>query len=77
MATPLTDEVTRLLRAWTATIYFAFIDNEMGDGSKTFEWSWKAIGEHSDYLMYLRVEPQANKLATNPEFLRVMVALHR
>ncbi len=61
---------------YVPAIYFASIYNEMGDGAKTFEWGWKAIGERSDYLMYLRVEPQANKLASNPEFLRVMAALH-
>jgi serine/threonine protein kinase/TolB-like protein/Tfp pilus assembly protein PilF len=69
------DQIART--RYVPAIYFASIYNEMGDGEKTFEWGWKAIGERSDYLMYLRVEPQANKLASNPEFLRVMAALHR
>jgi tetratricopeptide (TPR) repeat protein len=62
---------------YVPAFYFATVHYAMGDQAKTFEWGWKAIGERSDYLLYLRVEPRAGKLAGNPEFLRAMAALHR
>jgi len=62
---------------YVPAFYFAEIHNAMGDLSKTFEWGWKAIGEHCDYLIYLRVEPRAGALAGNPEFMRAMRAMHR
>ncbi len=62
---------------YVPAFYFATIHYAMGDLSKTFAWGWKALGERSDYLMYLRVEPRAGKLSGNPEFIRAMAALHR
>jgi TolB-like protein/Flp pilus assembly protein TadD len=62
---------------YVPAFYFATIHYAMGDLSKTFEWGWKAIGERCDYLLYLRVEPRAGKLAGHPEFIRAMAALHR
>ena len=62
---------------YVPAFYFATVHYAMGDLPKTFEWGWKAVGERCDYLMYLRVEPRAGKLAGNPEFLRAMAALHR
>jgi len=61
---------------YVPALYFAEIHDAMGDMAKTFEWGWKAIGEHCDYLLYLRVEPRAGKLTGNPEFIRAMKALH-
>jgi DNA-binding winged helix-turn-helix (wHTH) protein/TolB-like protein/Flp pilus assembly protein TadD len=62
---------------YVPAFYFATVHYAMGDLGKTFELGWKAIGERCDYLLYLRVEPRASKLAGNPEFLRAMAALHR
>jgi TolB-like protein/DNA-binding winged helix-turn-helix (wHTH) protein/Tfp pilus assembly protein PilF len=62
---------------YVPAFYFASIHYAMGDLSRTFEWGWKAVGEHCDYLMYLRVEPRVGKLAGNPEFIRGMASLHR
>ena len=62
---------------YVPAFYFAEIHYAMGDLGKTFKWGWKAIGEHCDYLIYLRVEPRAGKLVGNPEFIRAMRALHR
>jgi len=62
---------------YVPALYFASIHYAMCDLAKTFEWGWKAIGERCDYLMYLRVEPSAGRLAGNPEFIRAMAALHR
>ena len=62
---------------YVPALYFASIHLEMGDLAKTFEGGWKAVGERCDYLMYLRVEPRAGKLAGNAQFMRLMAALHR
>jgi tetratricopeptide (TPR) repeat protein len=62
---------------YVPAFYFATVHYAMGDLAKTFEWGWKAVGERCDYLIYLRVEPRAGKLAGNPEFIRAMAALHR
>jgi DNA-binding winged helix-turn-helix (wHTH) protein/TolB-like protein len=71
----LLDEMSRT--RYVPAFYFATVHFAMGDMGKTFEWGWKAIGERTDYLLYLRVEPRVGKLAGNPEFIRVMAALHR
>jgi hypothetical protein len=62
---------------YVPALYFATIHLAMGDMTKTFEFGWQAIGERCDYLLYLRVEPRAGKLAANPEFMRAMAVLHR
>ena len=45
----------------TGIVHFA-----LGDTARTFEWGWKALGERSDYLMYLRVEPRVGRGARPP-----------
>ena len=62
---------------YVPALYFAMVHQANGDLTKTIEWGWKAVGERCDYLLYLRVEPTAGKLAGNPEFIRAMAALHR
>jgi len=61
---------------YVPAFYFATIHLALGNTGKMFEWGWKAIGERSDYLMYLRVEPRVGKLAGNPEFIRSLGRLH-
>ncbi|MBZ5624838.1 MAG: winged helix-turn-helix domain-containing protein [Acidobacteriia bacterium] len=62
---------------YVPAFYFASVHYAMGDLKKTFEWGWKAVDEHCDYLIYLNVEPRVGKLAVHPEFLRAMSVLHR
>ena len=62
---------------YVPAFYFATIYLANGDFSKMFEYGWQAVGERCDYLLYLRVEPRAGKLAGNPEFIRAMAALHQ
>lgn len=69
------DEISR--RRYVPALYFASSHLALGDTAETFAWGWKAVGEHSDYLMYLRVEPQVGKLAGNPEFVKLLGRLHR
>jgi TolB-like protein/Tfp pilus assembly protein PilF len=62
---------------YVPAFYFAAVHYAMGNLAKAFQWGWKVIGERCDYLMYLRVEPWAGRLAGNPEFVRALAALHR
>ncbi|HSB16422.1 MAG TPA: hypothetical protein VLE22_18370, partial [Bryobacteraceae bacterium] len=62
---------------YVPAFYLASIYYSMGDVARALQLGWKAVGERCDYLMYLRVEPRAGKLAANPEFIRLVAALHR
>jgi len=62
---------------YVPALYFANIHNSLGDVTGTLGWGWKAVGERSDYLMYLRVEPLVGKIAGNPEFIRLLGSLQR
>jgi DNA-binding winged helix-turn-helix (wHTH) protein/TolB-like protein/Tfp pilus assembly protein PilF len=61
---------------YVPAFYFATIHHALGDTSKTLDWAWKAVGERSDYLIYLHVEPRVGKLAGNPEFIKMLGRLH-
>ena len=61
---------------YVPALLFASIYQSLGDTGKMFDWGWKAIGEHTDYLMYLRLEPQASTLISNPQFIKALKVLH-
>jgi TolB-like protein/DNA-binding winged helix-turn-helix (wHTH) protein/Flp pilus assembly protein TadD len=63
-------------RHYVPAFYIASVYLALGEDAKTFEWGWKALEERTDYLMYLRMEPRAGRLAGNPEFIRVLARLH-
>ncbi len=69
------EEMSR--QRYVPAFYFATIHHGLGDTAKTLEWGWKSVGERSDYLIYLRVEPRVGKLAGNAEFIRMLARLHR
>lgn len=62
---------------YVPALYFANIHNSLGEVASALGWGWKAVGERSDYLMYLRVEPLVGKIAGNPEFIRMLGSLQR
>ncbi|MEQ1948211.1 MAG: tetratricopeptide repeat protein [Bryobacteraceae bacterium] len=61
---------------YVPAIYLANIHNSLGDSADTLRFAWKALGERSDYFMYLRVEPLVGKMAGNPEFLKILASIH-
>lgn len=63
-------------RHYVPAFYIASVYLAMGEEGKTFEWGWKALDERTDYLIYLRMEPRAGRLAGNPEFIRALARLH-
>lgn len=68
------DEISK--HHYVPAFYRASVYQSLGEEAKMFESGWKAVGERTDYLMYLRVEPRANSLMGNQEFLRVLAGLH-
>ena len=68
------EELSR--RHYVPALDFANIYLGLGESKKAMDSIWKAIGEHSDDLMYMRAEPRAGKLPANPEFLRALARLH-
>ncbi|HUS08136.1 MAG TPA: winged helix-turn-helix domain-containing protein [Bryobacteraceae bacterium] len=68
------EEIAR--RRYVPALYMAAIHDGLGETAATFEWAWKALGEHSDYLMYLHLEPRAGKVSKHPEFLRLLARVH-
>jgi hypothetical protein len=54
----------------------ASVHEALGDKAASFSWGWKALGERSDYFVYLKVEPRAGKLRNHPEFLKIISRLH-
>ncbi len=55
------DEMSRT--RYVPALYFAMIHNSLGETAAALKSGWSAAAEHSDYLVYLRLEPQVGKLA--------------
>ncbi len=63
-------------RHYVPAFYIASVYLALGEDAKAFESGWNALEERTDYLMYLRMEPRAGRLAGSPEFIRVLARLH-
>lgn len=61
---------------YVPAFYIASVYLALREDGKTFEWGWKALDERTDYLIYLRMEPRAGRLAGSPEFLKLVARLH-
>jgi len=57
-------------------IYFAGIYTGMGDKDSAFHWLDKAVKEHNDRLIYLKVDPLADPLRSDPRFKNLMSQIH-
>ncbi len=60
---------------YVPALYIDSVYLALGDKKQTLQWGWKALKEKSDYLLYLRMEPQAGKLKADPEFLKILHSL--
>lgn len=52
--------------------YFAGVCIGLGDKDQAFNWLNKAVREHSEYLIYLNVEPMGDPLRSDPRFRDVI-----
>ncbi|MGA8220369.1 MAG: winged helix-turn-helix domain-containing protein [Candidatus Acidiferrales bacterium] len=53
---------------YVPALYFGAIYTALGDSNNGMSWLEKAYQEHSDYLIYLNVDPMADSLRSNPRF---------
>jgi len=57
---------------YVPALYFAAVALSLSEMPAADSWIKKAFRERSDYLIYLRVEPLAGKLAASPQFARAI-----
>jgi DNA-binding winged helix-turn-helix (wHTH) protein/TolB-like protein/Tfp pilus assembly protein PilF len=62
---------------YVPALYFAMVHNALGETVTALKFGWTAASERSDYLVYLRLEPQVGKLAGDTRFLSLVGSLHR
>ena len=62
---------------YVPALYFAMVHNSLGETVSALKFGWTAASERSDYLVYLRLEPQVGKLAGDTRFLSLIGSLHR
>ena len=59
-------------RRYVPALYFAAIYTGLGDSDAGLSWLEKAYREHSDYLIYLKVDPMADTLRSSPRFHAIL-----
>jgi TolB-like protein/DNA-binding winged helix-turn-helix (wHTH) protein len=59
-------------RRYVPALYFAAIYTGLGDSDAGLTWLEKAYKEHSDYLIYLKVDPMADTLRSSPRFQTIL-----
>jgi tetratricopeptide (TPR) repeat protein len=62
---------------YVPALYMASVHEALGDKAASFRWGWKALGERSDYFVYLKVEPRAGKLRDHRRRTSQSVPGHR
>jgi tetratricopeptide (TPR) repeat protein len=59
-------------RRYVPALYFAAIYTGLGDSDAGLLWLEKAYREHSEYLIYLNVDPMADTLRASPRFQAIL-----
>ena len=54
---------------YVSPYYFAIVYAGLGDTETAMNWLEKALGDHSNGLVFLQVEPQLDGLRSNPRFI--------
>src|SRR5260370_8051184 len=63
---------TQSKRRYVPALYFAAIYTGLGDSDVGMSWLEKAYREHSDYLIYLNVDPMADPPRSSPPFQPIL-----
>jgi tetratricopeptide (TPR) repeat protein len=67
------DQLQRIaVHEYVPAAYVAAIYAAMGDRDRGIEWTRKAFDERSDYMVYLRTEPWADSLRSDPRFRQIV-----
>ncbi len=56
---------------YVSPLYISAVHAALGERDAAFEWLEKAYEDRSDYLVYLKVEPMADPLRSDPRFLQL------
>jgi TolB-like protein/Tfp pilus assembly protein PilF len=68
----LLDELEKTVkRQYVPAVYLAAIYAALGNKDQSIAWTRKAYEERSDYLVYLRTEPWADTLRSDPRFQKL------
>ena len=57
---------------YVPSVYLAAIFAAMGDKERSIQWMSKAHDERSDYLVYLKTDPWADPMRSDPRFQRLV-----
>jgi TolB-like protein/class 3 adenylate cyclase/Tfp pilus assembly protein PilF len=60
------------IRQFVSPFHMAVVYLGLDNKEQVFTWLDKACEEHSSYLVYLKVEPLADKLRSDPRFIAIM-----
>jgi tetratricopeptide (TPR) repeat protein len=67
------DELEKAARQqYVPAVYFAGIYSALGDADQSVKWLRKAYDERSDYVVYLRTDPWADSLRSDPRFQKLL-----
>jgi len=57
---------------YVPALYFTVVYTGLGDNRQALNWLERAYQERSDYLVYLKVEPMADSLRSEPRFQKLL-----
>jgi Tfp pilus assembly protein PilF len=68
----LEDMVERTKHEYVSPYHIALLSFNLGENELGFEWLDKAIKEHEDWLLYLKVEPLFDSVRSDPRFTKLL-----
>ena len=76
-----TDEANRILeelkqqKEYVSPVYIAMVYAGLKDKDRAFEWLQKAYEEHSEYLSFIKVEPEFDSLRDDPRYRKLLSSI--
>jgi len=55
-------------RQYVAPFYVAIVYAGLGENERALDWLEKAYADHSNAIVFLKVDPQLDTLRSNPRF---------
>jgi len=69
-------ELQRLAQSrYVSSLYFAAVYTGLGENSTALDWLDRAYKERNDRLLYLRADPMADPLRSDPRFIQLMAKI--
>ena len=64
----LVEQLQQSKRQYVAPFYVAIVYAGLGENERTLDWLEKAYADHSNAIVFLKVDPQLDTLRSNPRF---------